>query len=159
MEPPAQHLPHEPEGSGGLAGMAMSAICAPVYLASLAAALLRIRGGFVVTPKGGDASPDRLPTFRIHLGWAAVLALSLAASVRLGHTQAAMRTWAVLALLIALAPVAVWAWTLLRERRAGATARARAAGSPALGLGHGHGHGHGPGEEPEPVFAAPTGGN
>ncbi|MFF4098327.1 glycosyltransferase family 2 protein [Streptomyces sp. NPDC001903] len=145
--------PHEPEGSGGLAGMAMSAVCAPVYLASLASALLRTRGAFVVTPKGGDASPDRPATFRIHLGWAAVLALSLAASVRLGHTHAAMRTWAVLALLIALAPVAVWAWTLLRERRARAAASVRAAGSLDLGLGHG------PGEEPEPAFATPTGGN
>ncbi|TDU75917.1 cellulose synthase catalytic subunit [Streptomyces sp. KS 21] len=140
--------PHEPEGSGGLAGMAMSAICAPVYLMSLGSALLRTRGRFVVTPKGAGASPDRLMTFRIHLFWAAVLALSLAASVRLGHTHAAMRTWAVLALLIALAPVAVWGWTLLRERRAPARA-----GSLDIGLGHG------PGEEPEPAFAAPTGGN
>ncbi|MFE5541173.1 glycosyltransferase family 2 protein [Streptomyces sp. NPDC056492] len=145
--------PHEPDGSGGLAGMAMSAICAPVYLASLASALLRTRGAFVVTPKGAGASPDRPATFRIHLGWAAVLALSLAASVRLGHTHAAMRTWAVLALFIALAPVAVWAWTLLRGRRARAAVPARAAGSPVLGLGHG------PGEEPEPAFATPTGGN
>nr|WSW43624.1 cellulose synthase catalytic subunit [Streptomyces sp. NBC_01001] len=139
--------PHEPAGSGGLAGMAMSAICAPVYLMSLGAALLRTRGRFVVTPKGGDASADRLMTFRIHLFWAAVLALSLAASVRLGHTHAAMRTWAVLALLITLAPVAVWGWTLLRERRAPARAAALD-----IGLGHG------PGEEPEPAFATPTGG-
>ncbi|MFD8794407.1 glycosyltransferase family 2 protein [Streptomyces vinaceus] len=145
--------PHEPDGSGGLAGMAMSAICAPVYLASLTSALLRTRGAFVVTPKGGDASPDRAATFRIHLGWAAVLALSLAASVRLGHTHAAMRTWAVLALIIALAPVAVRVWTLLRERRAAAAAPARTAGPLDLGLGHG------PGEEPEPAFATPTGGN
>ncbi|MFI5999935.1 glycosyltransferase family 2 protein [Streptomyces sp. NPDC051366] len=140
--------PHEPAGSGGLAGMAMSAICAPVYLMSLGAALLRTRGRFVVTPKGGDVSPDRLMTFRIHLFWAAVLALSLAASVRLGHTHAAMRTWAVLALLITLAPVAVWGWTLLRERRAPAR-------TAALDIGLGHG----PGEEPEPAFATPTGGN
>ncbi|MFK0231678.1 glycosyltransferase family 2 protein [Streptomyces vinaceus] len=145
--------PHEPDGSGGLAGMAMSAICAPVYLASLTSALLRTRGVFVVTPKGGDASPDRAAAFRIHLGWAAVLALSLAASVRLGHTHAAMRTWAVLALLIALAPVAVRAWTLLSDRRAAAAAPDRTAGPLDLGLGHG------PGEEPEPAFATPTGGN
>ncbi|MFE6841030.1 glycosyltransferase family 2 protein [Streptomyces sp. NPDC057686] len=140
--------PHEPAGSGGLAGMAMSAICAPVYLMSLGSALLRTRGRFVVTPKGAGASPDRLATFRVHLFWAAVLALSLAASVRLGHTHAAMRTWAVLALLIALAPVAVWGRTLLRERRA----PGRAA-SLDIGLGHG------PGEEPEPALAAPAGGN
>ncbi|MCB5165195.1 glycosyltransferase [Streptomyces bambusae] len=137
--------PHEPEGSGGLAGMAMSAICAPVYLKSLGAAAVRTRGRFVVTPKGDGASPDRMATFRIHLYWAAVLAVSLAASVRYGHTHAAMRIWAVLALLIALAPVAVWTVTLVRDRRA----RARA-----LVLG-----GADPGDEPEPAFATTTGGN
>ncbi|MFD5327029.1 glycosyltransferase family 2 protein [Streptomyces sp. NPDC127092] len=125
--------PHEPEGSGGLAGMAMSALSAPIYLKSLGSALLRTRGRFVVTPKGGESSPDRLLTFRIHLYWAAVLVASLVASVRLGHTHAAMRTWAVLALVIALAPVAVWALGELRDRRrlrirAAARARARARG-------------------------------
>ncbi|WP_411977008.1 glycosyltransferase family 2 protein [Streptomyces solicathayae] len=109
--------PHEPEGSGGLAGMVMSALSAPIYLKSLCSAVLRTRGRFVVTPKGGEASPDRLLTFRIHLYWAAVLIASLVASVHFGHTHAAMRTWAVLALVIALAPVAVWLWTEVRRRR------------------------------------------
>ncbi|HEY9366876.1 cellulose synthase catalytic subunit, partial [Streptomyces sp.] len=109
--------PHEPEGSGGLAGMAMSAVSAPIYLASLGSAVLRTKGRFVVTPKGGEASPDRLGTFRIHLYWAAILVVSLVASVHFGHTHAAMRTWAVLALAVALAPVAVWGSTALRERR------------------------------------------
>ncbi|KPH96780.1 hypothetical protein OK074_0873 [Actinobacteria bacterium OK074] len=109
--------PHEPEGSGGLAGMAMSALSAPIYLASLGAALLRLPSRFVVTPKGGDASPDRLATFRIHLFWAGLLALSLAASVTLHHTHVAMRTWAVLAMAIALAPAAVWAHGRYAERR------------------------------------------
>ncbi|MGW4161205.1 glycosyltransferase family 2 protein [Streptomyces sp. NPDC004788] len=138
--------PHEPEGSGGLAGMAMSALCAPIYLKSLGSALLRTRGRFVVTPKGGEASPDRVLTFRIHLYWAAVLVASLAASVHYGHTHAAMRTWAVLALLIALAPLAVWTFTSLRARhrnrvrdelRTAARARARARGraDAAEGLG------------------------
>ncbi|NUO44347.1 MAG: glycosyltransferase [Streptomyces sp.] len=109
--------PHEPEGSGGLAGMAMSALSAPIYLKSLGAALLRRPSRFVVTPKGGDASPDRLLTFRIHLFWAVLLGTSLAASVVLDHTHVAMRTWAVLAMAISLAPVAVWSATLLKERR------------------------------------------
>ncbi|MGW0118505.1 glycosyltransferase family 2 protein [Streptomyces sp. NPDC003327] len=125
--------PHEPEGSGGLAGMAMSALSAPIYLKSLGSAVLRTRGRFVVTPKGGAASPDRVLTFRIHLSWAAVLLVSLAASVYLDHTHAAMRTWAVLALLVSLAPVSVWAWTTRRDRRLlrlrdHARARARARG-------------------------------
>ncbi|MFD9796111.1 glycosyltransferase family 2 protein [Streptomyces sp. NPDC059070] len=110
--------PHEPQGSGGLAGMGMSALSAPIYLKSLGSAVLRTRGRFVVTPKGGEASPDRLWTFRIHLFWAAVLVASLAASVHYGHTHVAMRTWAVLALAIALAPVAVWSATVVRERAA-----------------------------------------
>jgi cellulose synthase/poly-beta-1,6-N-acetylglucosamine synthase-like glycosyltransferase len=114
--------PHEPEGSGGLAGMAMSALCAPIYLKSLGAALLRLPCRFVVTPKGGDASPDRLLTFRIHLFWAAVLSASLTASLLLGHSHVAMRTWAVLATALSLAPVGVWAVTRHRERRAAAPA-------------------------------------
>ncbi|WP_055540352.1 glycosyltransferase family 2 protein, partial [Streptomyces neyagawaensis] len=114
--------PHEPEGSGGLAGMAMSALSAPIYLKSLGAALLRLPCRFVVTPKGGDASPDRLLTFRIHLFWAAVLSASLTVSLLLGHSHVAMRTWAVLATAVSLAPVAVWAVTRHRERRAGAPA-------------------------------------
>jgi hypothetical protein len=109
--------PHEPEGSGGLAGMAMSALSAPIYLKSLGAALLRRPSRFVVTPKGGDASPDRLLTFRVHLFWAAFLATSLVASVHLGHTHVAMRTWAVLAMAISLAPVGVWIATRLKDRR------------------------------------------
>ncbi|MFJ2175046.1 glycosyltransferase family 2 protein [Streptomyces sp. NPDC101062] len=121
--------PHEPEGSGGLAGMAMSALSAPIYLKSLGSAVLRTRGRFVVTPKGGEASPDRLLTFRVHLYWAAVLISSLIASVFLGHSHVAMRTWAVLALAIALAPVAVWGWTLRQER---AERRAALAPAPAL---------------------------
>ncbi|QHY98200.1 Cellulose synthase 1 [Streptomyces sp. S4.7] len=109
--------PHEPQGSGGLAGMAMSALCAPIYLRSLGSAVLRTSGRFVVTPKGGQTSADRLMTFRLHLFWALVLVVSLAASVHFGHTHAAMRTWAVLALVISLAPVAVWAVTTVRGRR------------------------------------------
>ncbi|MFI1733081.1 glycosyltransferase family 2 protein [Streptomyces acidicola] len=100
--------PHEPEGSGGLAGMAMSALSAPIYLRSLAAAVLRRPCRFVVTPKGDGASPDRLLTFRVHLFWAAVLTSSLVASAFLDHSHVALHTWAVLALVVSLAPVAVW---------------------------------------------------
>ncbi|MZD05512.1 glycosyltransferase [Streptomyces sp. SID5785] len=128
--------PHEPEGSGGLAGMAMSAISAPIYLKSLGAALLRRPSRFVVTPKGGDASPDRPLTFRIHLTWAAVLGTSLLASVVLDHTHAAMRTWAVLALCIALAPAVVWYVTERRARPAAAPA-AEPEHEPALAVSAG----------------------
>ncbi|GAB2936826.1 cellulose synthase catalytic subunit [Streptomyces heilongjiangensis] len=122
--------PHEPEGSGGLAGMAMSALCAPIYLKSLGAALLRLPCRFVVTPKGHDASPDRLLTFRIHLFWAAVLSASLTASLLLDHSHVAMRTWAVLATAVSLAPVGVWAVTRYRERRADTGRAARRTAHP-----------------------------
>ncbi|MEW2403244.1 cellulose synthase catalytic subunit [Streptomyces sp. NPDC046862] len=110
--------PHEPEGSGGLAGMAMSALSAPIYLRSLGAAMVRRPCRFVVTPKGDDASPDRLLTFRVHLFWAAVLASSLIASAFLDHSHVALHTWAVLALVISLSPVTVWAWERRVARRA-----------------------------------------
>ncbi|MFF2184177.1 glycosyltransferase family 2 protein [Streptomyces sp. NPDC058155] len=137
--------PHEPEGSGGLAGMVMSALCAPIYLKSLGSAVLRTSGRFVVTPKGGQTSADRLMTFRLHLFWALVLATSLAASVYFGHTHAAMRTWAVLALVISLAPVAIWAVTTLRGRRDAARIPLRPVED-------------GP-EQTEPALATTTGGN
>jgi hypothetical protein len=139
--------PHEPDGSGGLAGMAMSALSAPIYLKSLGSAVLRTRGRFVVTPKGGEASPDRPATFRLHIFWAAVLISSLIASAFLGHTHAAMRTWAVLALAIALAPVGIWAWTSRHERAEEPTESAAATTEQTA-------------EEPEPAFATTTtGGN
>lgn len=110
--------PHEPEGSGGLAGMLMSAMSAPIYFTSFKAAVLRRPCRFVVTPKGGDASPDRLATFRIHLFWAGLLAVSFLASVVLGHTHVAMRTWTVLGVCLALAPAAIWLWSDWQMRHA-----------------------------------------
>ncbi|MFB7268984.1 glycosyltransferase family 2 protein [Streptomyces sp. NPDC056244] len=140
--------PHEPEGSGGLAGMAMSALSAPIYLRSLGSAVIRTRGSFVVTPKGGSASPDRLMTFRLHLYWAGLLVASLIASVFLDHTHAAMRTWALLALAIALAPVAVWGWTTWRAE----VHRKAAAPSGTVTVPASE-----PGEEPEPALATTSG--
>ncbi|MFI1971745.1 glycosyl transferase [Streptomyces cinnamoneus] len=110
--------PHEPEGSGGLAGMVMSALSAPVYARSLTDAVLRRKSTFVVTPKGDSASPDTLfGTFRIHLFFLLVFGGSLVASFVLGHTHVAMRTWASLALAVTLAPIAAWGWTLYRSGR------------------------------------------
>lgn len=109
--------PHEPPGSSGTAGMLMSALSAPVYARSLAQALLCRRSRFVVTPKGESVSPDHLGTFRTHLIWAGVFAVSLAASVVFGHEHVAMRVWALLALATALLPLGVWLTDRWRERR------------------------------------------
>ncbi|MCX4983535.1 cellulose synthase catalytic subunit [Streptomyces sp. NBC_00572] len=149
--------PHEPEGSGGLAGMAMSALSAPIYLKSLGSAVLRTRGRFVVTPKGGGASPDGILTFRIHLYWAAVLVASLAASVHFGHGHAAMRTWAVLALVIALAPISLWIFTTLRDRRVRRVREHARARLRARGLADAReGVEAAPGHPTAPVTPAPT---
>ncbi|MFD0340576.1 glycosyltransferase family 2 protein [Streptomyces sp. NPDC127117] len=109
--------PHEPEGSGGLAGMMMSALSAPVYARSLLDAVLRRRSSFVVTPKGDSSSPDTLfGTFRIHLFFLLVFGGSIAASFVLGHSHPAMLTWAAMAMLITAAPVAGWRYTVRREK-------------------------------------------
>lgn len=109
--------PHEPEGSSGAAGMVMSALSAPVYARSLLDAVLRRKSAFIVTPKGDAASPDRLATFRLHLFWSVLLGGAFLASLTLGHTHAAMRTWALLALAVSLSPATVWALTLRRATR------------------------------------------
>ncbi|WP_327118276.1 cellulose synthase catalytic subunit [Streptomyces sp. NBC_01341] len=110
--------PHEPEGSGGLAGMVMSALSAPVYARSLMDAVLRRRSSFVVTPKGDSSSPDTLfGTFRIHLFFIVVFGGSIVASFVLGHSHPAMLTWACLALLITAAPIAGWRYTVRAERK------------------------------------------
>ncbi|MFD3919920.1 glycosyltransferase family 2 protein [Streptomyces sp. NPDC058595] len=110
--------PHEPEGSGGLAGMAMSALSAPVYARSLLDAVLRRKSGFVVTPKGDSSSPDTLfGTFRIHLFFILVFAGSLVSSFFFGHDHPAMITWASLALLITASPIIVWRLGMRAEKK------------------------------------------
>ncbi|MFD7444654.1 glycosyltransferase family 2 protein [Streptomyces sp. NPDC059909] len=110
--------PHEPEGSGGLAGMVMSALSAPIYARSLMDAVLRRKSKFVVTPKGDSSSPDTLfGTFRIHLFFILVFGGSLAASFFNGHDHPAMITWASLALLITAAPIFAWRYTVRAEKK------------------------------------------
>ncbi|WP_082119387.1 glycosyltransferase family 2 protein [Saccharothrix sp. ST-888] len=108
--------PHEPAGSSGVAGMVMSALCGPIYAASLLQALVRRRSRFVVTPKGDSASPDRPATFRIHLFWVLLFGGSIAASFVTGHDHVAMRTWACIALLFSLLPMLIRAYDVLRRR-------------------------------------------
>ncbi|MFD4178235.1 MULTISPECIES: glycosyltransferase family 2 protein [Streptomyces] len=110
--------PHEPEGSGGLAGMVMSALSAPIYARSLMDAVLRRKSSFVVTPKGDSSSPDTLfGTFRIHLFFILVFGASMVSSFFLGHSHPAMVTWATLALLITAAPIIGWRYTIRAEKK------------------------------------------
>ncbi|MFC4069323.1 glycosyltransferase family 2 protein [Actinoplanes subglobosus] len=101
--------PHEEAGSSGLTGMLLSTLCAPIYVTSFVQALLRRRAGFVVTPKGDSASPDRLLTFRTHLRWAAFFAVLLAVAAVTGHAHGFMWLWPSLNLALCLTPPAIWA--------------------------------------------------
>ncbi len=133
--------PHEPEGSGGLAGMLMSALSAPIYARSLFDTLLRRKSKFVVTPKGDSASPDTLfGTFRVHLFFILIFGGSFVGSLYLGHDHPAMLTWAALALLITAAPIIGWRFTVRAEKKK---------------RKHSKKHRHGSGQKPP---AAETGG-
>ncbi|MGX6600615.1 glycosyltransferase family 2 protein [Micromonosporaceae bacterium Da 78-11] len=107
--------PHEGDGSSGLTGMLASTLCTPIYVSSFVGALLRRRSGFVVTPKGDSASPDRLATFAPGLRWALFYVALLVAAVGAGHLDGAMAVWPALNLIICLTPAALW--LLLRRRR------------------------------------------
>ncbi|MFD4534399.1 glycosyltransferase family 2 protein [Kitasatospora sp. NPDC058397] len=123
--------PHEPAGSSGVAGMLMSALCGPVYAASLVQALLRRRSRFVVTPKGRSASADRVSTFRFHLFWTLVFGGAIAASFFTGYDHVAMRTWAWIALVLTVLPILVLAGDAVRRRRTRPTATLTVTGGPA----------------------------
>ena len=109
--------PHERQGSSGVAGMFISTLSTPIYVSSLAAALMRRRRGFVVTAKGGSRSVDSLGTFRVHLRWAAVLSLPLVVSLAV-HPVATpwMYLWTVLGLCVCLVPLAIWRLEMPRTR-------------------------------------------
>ncbi|HET9383130.1 MAG TPA: glycosyl transferase, partial [Streptomyces sp.] len=110
--------PHEPEGSGGVAGMVMSALSAPLYAKALIDSALRRKSKFVVTPKGDSASPDRwFATFRYHWYFVAVFGASITAGFVYGHAHPAMIVWAAFALLITATPVFAWRHGLRREKK------------------------------------------
>ncbi|BAL85969.1 putative glycosyltransferase [Actinoplanes missouriensis 431] len=100
--------PHEGSGSSGLAGMLASTLCTPVYVSSFLGAVLRRRSGFVVTPKGDSASPDRFATFAPGLRWAALYAVLLLVAPFLDHVDPAMYAWPALNLVICLTPTLIW---------------------------------------------------
>ncbi len=117
--------PHERQGSSGVSGMFISTLSTPIYVSSLCAAVLRRRGGFVVTAKGGARSADGLGTFRLHLRWAALIALPLAVSLAVRTiANPWMYLWTVLALGVCLLPVAIWRFEA-RDRTGPRTPRRR----------------------------------
>ncbi|MEU5207613.1 glycosyltransferase family 2 protein [Streptomyces sp. NPDC020742] len=153
--------PHEPEGSGGIAGMVMSALSAPIYARSLFDAVLRRKSTFVVTPKGDSSSPDTLfGTFRVHLFFLVVFGGSLVASFVLGHSHPAMITWATLAMLITAAPIVGWQWGVRREKRSAAAgaSSADAGGGSGAEAAPGEAAGAAPGAGATPGGGAPAAG-
>jgi hypothetical protein len=108
--------PHEEAGSSGLAGMLVSTLCAPIYVASYLGALLGRKAGFVVTPKGDASSPDHLGTFRHGLCWAGFYAALLVIAPFAGHVDGAMWLWPSLNLVICLAPLTVWSVSRFRRK-------------------------------------------
>jgi cellulose synthase/poly-beta-1,6-N-acetylglucosamine synthase-like glycosyltransferase len=117
--------PHEKDGSSGTAGMFISALTVPVYVTSLFQTLRRSAAKFIVTPKGGAMSVDSWRTFRLHLTWAAIISMPLIASIWLGHSQLAMRVWALLAVVVCTLPVLMWRFER-REAELAAPAHDRA---------------------------------
>jgi hypothetical protein len=123
--------PHEPEGSGGVAGMVMSALSAPLYAKALIDSVLRRKSKFVVTPKGDSASPDRwLGTFRYHWYFILIFGASIVAGFVFGNSHPAMIIWATFAMLITAFPIFVWRHELRQARKKPAARHARETAEP-----------------------------
>ncbi|MCM3886166.1 glycosyltransferase family 2 protein [Frankia sp. R82] len=124
--------PHEEPGSAGMSGIFVSVLCTPFYSTAFVGAVFRRKLGFVVTPKGDQASPDRLLTFRKHLFWAVWSAGSIAAAAALGHLYPANMVWVSLSLVTCLLPIGLWRLEpILAPRRAKAPNPLPAAHVPA----------------------------
>ncbi|EFC80726.1 glycosyltransferase family 2 protein [Parafrankia sp. EUN1f] len=128
--------PHEEPGSAGMNGIFVSVLCMPFYSTALVGALFRRKLGFVVTPKGDAASPDRLLTFRKHLFWALISAASIAVAASLGRVYPANMIWASLSLVTCLIPIILWmVEPVLAPRRAAAPNPLPAAHIPSQRVG------------------------
>jgi cellulose synthase/poly-beta-1,6-N-acetylglucosamine synthase-like glycosyltransferase len=114
--------PHEPKGSSGVAGMFISVLAAPVYVAALFGTLTGRKASFVVTPKGDSQSPDGVRTFARHLRWAALFAAGLAASLWIDHPQSSLRLWSIALILVCLTPALIWSAHSYAHRRRTRTA-------------------------------------
>jgi cellulose synthase/poly-beta-1,6-N-acetylglucosamine synthase-like glycosyltransferase len=109
--------PHEAKGSSGVAGMFISVLAAPVYVAALLGTVTGRKSSFVVTPKGDSQSPDGLRTFARHLRWGGVFATGLAASLWIDHPQSSMRLWSITLILVCLTPALIWSAQRYAHRR------------------------------------------
>jgi len=118
----------------GFAGMGLSLLAGPVYVAAGIAALLRRPLVYAVTAKGSLSSVDSLKSFRIHYIWAGLGALMFGASLEARRNAPLLQFWASLAVITGLVPPLM----LLRTRfRAARAARRRVAVAPSGPAGPG----------------------
>jgi cellulose synthase/poly-beta-1,6-N-acetylglucosamine synthase-like glycosyltransferase len=96
--------PHEPGGSYGIAGMAISSLTAPIYLSAMIGIALGKRPQFVVTKKDSSENPDWFATFRTHLQWAGLLLIGFIYGILHGRDHPAMLIWAGVLMVICLTP-------------------------------------------------------
>lgn len=106
--------------AGSTTGMLIGTLSAPVHAASLAGAVLGRPSGFVVTPKGDATSPDRLPTFRLGLGWAVFFGVQMLVGAQVAPADRALWLWPAINLAIGLAPAVIWSITRRSATRAAA---------------------------------------
>lgn len=100
--------PHEEDGSSGVLGMLVSMLSAPMYVMALIDSIRGRTSSFAITPKGQQAGTDSWYVFRRNIGWGVVMSAGLVAAWLLGNTSPAMVVWAVLAIVISFAPLAIW---------------------------------------------------
>jgi len=111
----------------GWHGMVLALFAGPVYVAAGAMALLRRPLAYAVTAKGSLRARDSFKTFRLHVLWATAALALLAASFRFHHDYAALRAWALLAVIAGLGPPAIALTGRLRPAEPG---ERRASGHP-----------------------------
>lgn len=102
----------------GFAGMGLSLLAGPIYVAAGIAAVLRRPLVYAVTAKGSLSSVDSLKSFRVHYIWAGLGALMLATSSRLGHAVPLLQFWASLTIFTGLMPPLMLIANRYRSRRA-----------------------------------------
>lgn len=108
--------PHEPQGSYGVGGMAISALTAPIYFSALMGIVLGKKAQFVVTTKGSSTNPDWFKTFKTHLRWAAVLTAALIYGVINGRDHPAMIIWAAMQIIVCITPFVLGMYVAVRAR-------------------------------------------
>jgi len=108
--------PHEPAGSSGLSGMAVSALTAPIYARSLLKVVFHQKLTFNVTAKGASTTSDRLLTFRYSLLWTIVPVTILIVAEMQRRPYPMMMAWTGIILTVCLAPVIIWLYDETRSR-------------------------------------------